>query len=380
MSVTTRRGHDGLPIIEDCNRLFPETLGYARDETIGRPRGDFYASGSLAEAETQPSTGAQDAVSGSERQLLDKYDGVVAATLYLVATTTPDGSVAGTRATYLDITERKREEHKRRESQSRYQALAAQTLVGVCIVRDGSIVYANQKMADLTGYTLKEQAGFLSFLDLVAEEDRQIMSERLRRYQAPGSTPDTQVVHVRRKDERTIPLEVEGAPVQFGDRPAVAVIVLDISDRIRLQKQLQQSQRLDAPEEASGVTRTRNAALISILGHCEELLDVIGPADPRRKQVDAIRSLASEYVEPAPQRASDQDQAPLAESAGQGREPIGTSTPAQTVLLVEDEGAVRSAVRDWLQQDGYRVLEASDGEGALELAAAHAAHSASSRR
>jgi PAS domain S-box-containing protein len=120
MSVTTRRGHDGLPIIADCNRLFPETLGYARDEIIGRPLGDFYAPGSRAEAETPPSTGSQDAVGGGERPLLDKYGGVLDTTLHLVATTTPDGSVAGARATYLDITERKREKQKRRESQSRY--------------------------------------------------------------------------------------------------------------------------------------------------------------------------------------------------------------------------------------------------------------------
>ncbi len=89
-----------------------------------------------------------------------------------MTTTTADGTLAGARATYLDITERKREEQKRRESQSRYQALVGQTLVGVCIVQDGSIVYANQKMARISGYTLEEQAGFLSFLDLVAEEDR----------------------------------------------------------------------------------------------------------------------------------------------------------------------------------------------------------------
>ena len=69
--------------------------------------------------------------------------------LHLVGTTAADGSVSGARATYLDITERKREEQKRRESQSRYRALVAQTLVGVCIVQDGSIVYANPKWTDI---------------------------------------------------------------------------------------------------------------------------------------------------------------------------------------------------------------------------------------
>ena len=42
-----------------------------------------------------------------------------------------------------------------------------------------------------------------------------------------------------------------------------------------------------------------------------------------------------------------------------------------TVLVVEDEEQVRSAVRDWLEQAGYRVLEASGSYEALELVASH---------
>lgn len=370
MSVTTRRGHDGLPIIEDCNRLFPETLGYTRDEIIGRPLGDFYAPGSRAEAETQPSSRSRSRSQdpgGGERQLLDKYGGVLDTTLHLVTTTTADGKLAGARATYLDITERKREEQKRRESQSRYQALVGQTLVGVCIVQDGSIVYANQKMADISGYTLEEQAGFLSFLDLVAEEDRQIMSERLRRYQQVDNQPETQVVRIIRKDGRTIPLEVQRAPVPFGDRPAVAVIVLDISERIRLQNQIQQSQRLDTPGEAARVAGTFGEGLAAIFGHCETLLEVIGPDDPRREQVEAILTVASETIEQAQRLVG----VPSGRARGGSREGVSASTPSKTLLLVEDEDAVRGAVREWLQQVGYRVLEASGGEEALKLAASH---------
>jgi two-component system, cell cycle sensor histidine kinase and response regulator CckA len=41
---------------------------------------------------------------------------------------------------------------------------------------------------------------------------------------------------------------------------------------------------------------------------------------------------------------------------------------AETVLLVEDEEVVRKLVRQVLENGGYRVLEAGDGEAALELA------------
>ncbi|NLP33859.1 MAG: response regulator, partial [Clostridiales bacterium] len=38
-----------------------------------------------------------------------------------------------------------------------------------------------------------------------------------------------------------------------------------------------------------------------------------------------------------------------------------------TILVVEDEDILREIIIDYLVEDGYKVLEAADGEKALEL-------------
>ncbi len=52
-------------------------------------------------------------------------------------------------------------------------------------------------------------------------------------------------------------------------------------------------------------------------------------------------------------------------------EPAGAPRGSETVLLVEDEPAIRSLLRNVLQSFGYTVLEAADGEAALAVGAEH---------
>src|SRR5689334_12388458 len=49
-------------------------------------------------------------------------------------------------------------------------------------------------------------------------------------------------------------------------------------------------------------------------------------------------------------------------------------TTSATVLLVDDDEAVRGFVRRILQEQGYDIIEAGDGAEALEVASAHDGH------
>ena len=54
--------------------------------------------------------------------------------------------------------------------------------------------------------------------------------------------------------------------------------------------------------------------------------------------------------------------------------PAVVPTGTETILLVEDEEALRALARELLESLGYTVLEARHGAEALELSAAHGGH------
>ena len=116
MYVITRN-QEGVPLIADCNALFLNVLGYTSDEVKEHPLADFYTPESRAEL--LEDGGYQRALSGrfstEERMLVARGGRVIETLLRARPETDANGRVIGTRAMFVDITDRKRAEEEIRK-------------------------------------------------------------------------------------------------------------------------------------------------------------------------------------------------------------------------------------------------------------------------
>ncbi len=113
MAVVTRN-EDDEPIVEECNQLFLDTLGYDRSEVIGHDLAEFYTPESTEALLEQG--GYQRALSGEfvreDRDLVTAEGETVETLLRAVPRHEADDTTSGTLAMYIDITERKQLERK----------------------------------------------------------------------------------------------------------------------------------------------------------------------------------------------------------------------------------------------------------------------------
>jgi PAS domain S-box-containing protein len=140
-------------------------------------------------------------------------------------------------------------------SEERYRLLVEQSLTGICIVQDEIIRFANDKLADMSGYTVKELTG-MSVLDLIHSKDKEFVRDAVRiRVSGGDPTGYLEFRGVTRSGE-TKWMETFGPDILFEGRPAMFVNIIDATERKRIEQELKQHQ-----EELEGLVAKRTENL-----------------------------------------------------------------------------------------------------------------------
>ena len=94
----------------------------------------------------------------------------------------------------------------------------------------------------------------------------------------------------RVKSGQIIDVEITSHTITFAGHAAALVVAHDITERKQLERQFQQSQKMEAIGQlAGGVAHDFNNLLTVILGYCELLLTDAGTDDPRRVDLQEIQ-------------------------------------------------------------------------------------------
>lgn len=260
-------------------------------------------------------------------------------------------------------TTRLRVQEQLQESEQRHRILAEQSFLGICIVQDDRVSFANQAFAELAGRSPHELRS-LTTSDLIAmvhPDDREFVAGQYRRKVAgdPNVTPHYTYRIVR--DGRVRWVEQYSQSIMLNGRPADFLTGADITDRIeaeqerrRLEARLQDAEKNESLAVlAGGVAHDFNNLLVGVLGHAS--LALIG------LDADAAVRPYIEQIEVAATRAAELANQMLAYS-GRGRfqlQPVDLSELVADMMPLLEASVSRKCV---LRGDLGDCLPAVDGD------------------
>jgi diguanylate cyclase (GGDEF)-like protein/PAS domain S-box-containing protein len=119
-----------------------------------------------------------------------------------------------------------------------YRLLVEESLVGVYMVQDERLIYANRKLGELFGYTREEMLALPSVTEVIAKSHRDTVRETLRKRLVGEIREIEYTIRGQRKDGKLIHLDVRSVRAEHAGRPAVIGTMVDITARKQVEEAL----------------------------------------------------------------------------------------------------------------------------------------------
>ena len=185
-----------------------------------------------------------------------------------------------------DVTERKKTQEALKESEQKFRTLSEQTMMGVCILQDEVIKYANQAFADIFEYSIEEILNWKpgESVKAVHPDDRSFVMEQGRKKQLGEKDIVTNYTYrAVTKAGKVKWVDIYSKTIFYIGKTAVLVSLIDITERKQAEGALKQSkekyqmliekmQEGVLLEDAKGFLTFVNPKTLELLGYTEEEL------------------------------------------------------------------------------------------------------------
>jgi len=142
--------------------------------------------------------------------------------------------------TVHDLTETRRMQEQLLQSEEKYRTVIEKATDGIVITQQGKLKFVNTTMCEMLQYA-EEELIDLPFLNLVLEEDHQVMMDYHKRRMEGEDFTTLYRSHIRRKDGSVLTVELNARTSTYNGSPAAFIIIRDISDREKIENELQKA-------------------------------------------------------------------------------------------------------------------------------------------
>lgn len=147
-----------------------------------------------------------------------------------------------------------------RTAETKYRQLAEKTLAGVFVYRDDAILYFNQRLQEMLGYS-PDDAARRSYWDFVAPEDRPRVRDLAARRQDGGVADLRYECRLVTRWGNIRWADIISSQIDYEGRPAVLVCVYDITERKETEEKRRELTSLAERQEEQLVHSTRLAEM-----------------------------------------------------------------------------------------------------------------------
>ncbi|MHA1277021.1 MAG: PAS domain S-box protein [Candidatus Helarchaeota archaeon] len=177
--------------------------------------------------------------------LLKKKDGTYFWARVYVAPIVQEDKVIGIRGVVSDISKRKQAERQLRESEEKFKMITEQSLMGILILQDGVIKYANEAVSTISEFTIGELLSWPPnyFINLVYPADRDfVMKQAVLKQKGERGAITHYYYRIFTKSKAVKWISQYSKTVQFQGKPADLVTLIDITERRLTEQKLKESE------------------------------------------------------------------------------------------------------------------------------------------